>query len=176
MALTKREHGNQALTFLATAIFLVSTFNFFLGLRSEEIRKVTAENERLKSKLDLLERSRRQQQQPADSPKHGYQIKASSINSFWWPSLDSGLLAKISSFQNPPDCNSPDVKYFVWRSLPKNHDDTRGLSAFGHTATWQLVHGEFCLLSIRSEHGCVKLTPELVVDNSLRSSDGWRSI
>jgi hypothetical protein len=141
MALTRREHGNQALTFLATAIFLVSSFNFFLGLRNEENRRIAAENEQLKAKLQLLERG--QQPQPNSETKlSAYQVKASSINSFWWPSLDSGLLSKISHFQNPPDCSSPDAKFFVWRSLPKSHDDTRGLSAFGHTATWHLVHGE----------------------------------
>jgi hypothetical protein len=69
-------------------------------------------------------------------------IKAFAINSFWWPSTHTGLLGKIYSAQNPSNCSSESTKYLVWRSLVKNADDTRGLSAFGHTAKSMLMHGQ----------------------------------
>jgi hypothetical protein len=69
-------------------------------------------------------------------------LKAFAINSFWWPSTHSGLVGKIYAAQNPSNCSSESTKYLVWRSLDKNADDTRGLSAWGHTAKSMLLHGQ----------------------------------
>ena len=69
-----------------------------------------------------------------------YQTKASSINSFWWPSSkQGGLLEKIHNIQHPSNCSSPDTKIFVW---PKGAQHNRGLTAFGHTFFKFLMHGE----------------------------------
>jgi hypothetical protein len=73
-----------------------------------------------------------------------YQQKALSINSFYWPSLHSGLLGKLHAAQNPIDCNA--AKYFVWRSRIKHEEDTRGLTAWGHAAKSHLMHGSFYTL------------------------------
>ncbi|KAL3822393.1 hypothetical protein ACHAXA_010871 [Cyclostephanos tholiformis] len=69
-------------------------------------------------------------------------IKALSINSYWWPSAEvgGGLLGRIRSLQNPPDCKSQSTKFFVWRSLRDNEADTRGLSAWAHAGTSHLFH------------------------------------
>ena len=70
-----------------------------------------------------------------------YQTKASSINSFWWPSpKQGGLLEKIYKIQHPSNCSSPDTKIFVW---PKGAQHNRGLTAFGHTFFKYLIHGEY---------------------------------
>lgn len=68
-------------------------------------------------------------------------IKSSSINSFWWPSIHSGLLGKLYRAQNPTDCDAPGTKYFVWRSRKNHEEDTRGLTAWGHAAKSHLMHG-----------------------------------
>ena len=68
--------------------------------------------------------------------------KANSINSYWWPSSTSGggLLGKIHAMQNPSDCKSSKTKFFVWRSLRNNEDDTRGLTAWAHAGISHLFH------------------------------------
>lgn len=104
----------------------------------ERIQELEQQNERLIHELAVASVSK----STTYMQRSTYQIKASSINSFWWPSLDSGLLAKLSAFQNPSDCSSPKTRFLIWRSMPESKDDTRGLSAWGHTATWQLLHGE----------------------------------
>ena len=62
--------------------------------------------------------------------------KAQSINSYWWPDAktDGGLLGKIYRSQHPPaeKCSSKETKFFVWRSLKNNENDTRGLTAWAH--------------------------------------------
>ena len=66
-----------------------------------------------------------------------------SVNSFWWPSVQSsGLLAKLSTLQNPSDCSSPQTKFMIWRSGPEPALDNRGLTAWAHTATWHMLHGK----------------------------------
>ena len=66
-------------------------------------------------------------------------IKANSVNSYWWPSTESGgLLGKMYAKQNPVDCAA--AKYLVWRSLPNNENDTRGLTAWAHSGTYHLLH------------------------------------
>lgn len=136
--------STQVLCILATMIVLVATLNFMHPVHQTDqralIEELKKEIHRLNQDLQPLPNSQRKASAEAKI-KPAYQIKANSINSFWWPSLESGLLAKLASYQNPLHCSSSDTKFFVWRSLPKSHDDTRGLSAWGHTATWQLMHG-----------------------------------
>jgi hypothetical protein len=69
-------------------------------------------------------------------------VKANSINSYWWPSAESGggLLGRIHAAQNPSDCTSPSTKYFVWRSMKDNENDTRGLTAWAHAGVSHLFH------------------------------------
>jgi hypothetical protein len=68
-------------------------------------------------------------------------VKANSINSYWWPSSTTGggLLGKIHAIQNPKDCGNK-TKFFVWRSLRNNEDDTRGLTAWAHAGISHLFH------------------------------------
>ena len=75
------------------------------------------------------------------STPFGHIQKSHSINSFWWPSLHSGLLGKLYKAQNPTDCNASHTKYFVWRSRHNHEEDTRGLTAWGHAAKSHLMHG-----------------------------------
>lgn len=64
------------------------------------------------------------------------------ITSYWWPSVeDGGLLGKIYDMQNPSDCSSKSTKFFVWRSMVNNENDTRGLTAWAHTGASHLLHG-----------------------------------
>jgi hypothetical protein len=77
----------------------------------------------------------------ANQQQSEYQTKAASINSFWWPSLHSGLLGKLSQAQNPDNCET--AKFFVWRSLIDYEGDTRGLTAWGHTFKSHLMHGQY---------------------------------
>ena len=66
--------------------------------------------------------------------------KANSINSYWWPSIESGgLLGKIYLKQHPKDCASPSTKYLFWRSRQDNEKDTRGLTAWGHAGASNLL-------------------------------------
>ncbi|KAL3791861.1 hypothetical protein ACHAW5_002912 [Stephanodiscus triporus] len=69
-------------------------------------------------------------------------VKANSIDSYWWPSAEhgGGLLGRIHASQNPADCSSPDTKFFVWRSMKDNENDTRGLTAWAHAGTLHLFH------------------------------------
>lgn len=136
--LSPSRSSTQVLSVLATMIFFVATLNFMhLPHNHPQIEELKKEIQRLQQNSNPLP----QKAETEAKSRPAYQIKANSINSFWWPSLESGLLAKVASYQNPPNCSSSDTKFFVWRSLPKSHDDTRGLSAWGHTATWQLMHG-----------------------------------
>jgi len=67
--------------------------------------------------------------------------KASSLTSYWWPSPDDGgIVAKIHKVQNPTNCASPSTKFFVLRSLRKNEQDTRGLTAWAHSGSSHLLH------------------------------------
>jgi hypothetical protein len=125
---------------LALATLLVASLNF---IHYTDTSQLKYEIRRLEHELD---QSKRLLAQSSSKRKGGrytpdYQHKADSINTFWWPSFDSGLLAKISALQNPADCSSPNTKFFVWRSIAKERDDHRGLTAYGHTGMWQLMHG-----------------------------------
>jgi len=80
-----------------------------------------------------------------DSPKSSSSpllTKAMSINSYWWPSTQSGgsLLGKIYKKQNPPDCSSLSTRYFVWLSKPSSEKDSRGLTAWAHAGSSHLLH------------------------------------
>lgn len=70
--------------------------------------------------------------------------KAQSINSYWWPDpkTDGGLLGKIYRSQHPPveECSSKSTKFFIWRSLRDNENDTRGLTAWAHAFYSHLMH------------------------------------
>ena len=80
------------------------------------------------------------QQHKSSSLLSPLQIKANSINSYWWPSTDGGgLLGAIYRKQHPADCTSPSTKYFVWRSRPENEKDTRGLTAWAHSGMSHLL-------------------------------------
>ena len=132
---------------LALATALVALLNFLHFDNTQQLRDEIEHlrHELKQAKNDLsnpASASVKSIPQPSQ-PTTQYQSKASSINSFWWPSpqQQGGLLAKIYKLQNPQDCNSPNTRYFVWRSVAKNRDDHRGLSAWGHTAMWMLLHG-----------------------------------
>jgi len=82
--------------------------------------------------------TKQSQQQQQLSP---LQTKANSINRYWWPShTDGGLIGKIYIQQHPSNCKSTKTKYLVWRSRPKPEDDTRGLTAWGHAGSSNLLH------------------------------------
>jgi hypothetical protein len=67
--------------------------------------------------------------------------KANSLTSYWWPSPeDGGIVAKLHKVQNPTNCSSPSTKFFVLRSLRKNEEDTRGLTAWAHSGSSHLLH------------------------------------
>ena len=75
----------------------------------------------------------------ANQQQSEYQTKAASINSFWWPSLHSGLLGKLSQAQNPDNCET--AKFFVWRSLIDYEGDTRGLTSWdGQYLCWMIMN------------------------------------
>ena len=90
------------------------------------------------NKNDMLTLSSRGDSSSQSSPLL-IKLKANSINSYWWPSTESGgLLGKMYAKQNPVDCTA--AKYLVWRSLPNNENDTRGLTAWAHSGTYHLLH------------------------------------
>mmetsp|Transcript_33948 Transcript_33948/g.81234 ORF Transcript_33948/g.81234 Transcript_33948/m.81234 type:complete len:460 (+) Transcript_33948:455-1834(+) len=70
--------------------------------------------------------------------------KAQSINSYWWPDpkTGGGILGKIYLSQHPPveECSRKETKFFIWRSLKDNENDTRGLTAWAHAFYSHLMH------------------------------------
>ena len=141
---------------LALATLLVASLNFMHYANTQQLRdEIEHLNKELRQARDQAQRSSSGSSsvESKTKPSHHalqYQTKANSINSFWWPSpQQGGLLAKIHLLQNPADCNSPSTRYFVWRSLNKRRDDHRGLSAWGHTAMWQLLHGNILMKFFR---------------------------
>ncbi|KAL7483297.1 hypothetical protein ACHAW6_008951 [Cyclotella cf. meneghiniana] len=68
--------------------------------------------------------------------------KHSHIASYWWPSPEAsgGFLAAIHRAQHTDDCSSKRTKYFVLRSLRKNEDDNRGLSAWASVTMHHMLH------------------------------------
>ena len=76
-----------------------------------------------------------------DSTLSSHQQKA-QIQRFYWPDASNNpLVSKLYALMHPSKCDSPNTKYMIWRSLRQNEKDTRGLSAWGHTGTWMLLHG-----------------------------------
>jgi hypothetical protein len=122
-----------------------------IKLLERKLNEALTEIQSLKSR-DMNIALPQQEKQSIDTPQSQnntlpeYQIKASSINSYWWPSLHSGLLGKLNAAQNPSDCSAETTKYFVWRSRSNNQNDTRGLTAWGHAAKSHLIHGELMML------------------------------
>lgn len=130
---------------LALATLLVASLNFLHFSNTQQLRH---EIDHLRNELQRSKGLSNSASLAVGSitkpgrPTSQFKAKVSSINSFWWPSAEQGgLLAKIHAVQNPKDCSSPSTRYFVWRSVSKNRDDHRGISAWGHTAMWQLLHG-----------------------------------
>ena len=122
-----------------------------------QLNQALKEVDQLKSQLSALNESRPSDTLPAMDPLHLPPIiqltqisttqpqhvqKASSINSFWWPSRSSGLLGQLHTAQNPPNCGGERTKFFVWRSVVDFEKDSRGLSAWGHAYKSHLMHGE----------------------------------
>ena len=161
MAIPKTARKDKLiLVSLALAMALVALLNFLHYSQqhqnqpdSNRMEMLLSDNRRLRNELRRL-----QQQRPNDSMSATketsslqdtppYQQKARSIRRFYWPDAsNSPLVAKLYQLMHPADCDSPNTKYMIWRSLRKNEEDTRGLSAWGHTGTWMLLHGELIIL------------------------------
>ncbi|KAL7531851.1 hypothetical protein ACHAWF_003945 [Thalassiosira exigua] len=63
------------------------------------------------------------------------------VASYWWPAAsDGGLIGKIHAVQNPSDCAKPSSRFLVWRSMRRNQQDTRGLTAWAHAGSSHLLH------------------------------------
>ena len=109
----------------------------------ERIRQLESSSAAVSSstKQQSQQQQSQQQQQQQQQQLSPLQIKANSINRYWWPShTDGGLIGKIYIQQHPSNCKSTKTKYLVWRSRPKPEDDTRGLTAWGHAGSSNLLH------------------------------------
>lgn len=125
---------------LATFIILTPFVNHLL------ITKLFATNTDVEARLRKINKEVDYPHQPSSSehthPLSALLAKASSINSYWWPSAEEGggMLGKIHASQNPADCSSRSTKFFVWRSRKDSAADTRGLTAFAHAGSSHLLH------------------------------------
>ena len=116
-----------------------------LNLALKEVARLKSQLELQKEKSPSIDSG--QSANPITTPNNKQSTniqKATSINSYWWPSPTSGLLGKLYSAQNPSDCSADSTKFFVWRSRIGYEKDTRGLTAWGHACKSHLMHGEFC--------------------------------
>jgi hypothetical protein len=148
---TKSTTWTTILLGLAAFIIITPIFNYIIMSKSISKSDSTADllekNRQLEERIRQLESSsaaavksssQKLSQQQQLSP---LQIKANSINRYWWPShTDGGLIGKIYIQQHPSNCKSSKTKYLVWRSRQKPEDDTRGLTAWGHAGSSNLLH------------------------------------
>ena len=95
------------------------------------------------------------------------QQKVNSINSFWWPSpeINGGLLGKIYHAQHPPDCASPSTKFLVWQSRPESENDTRGLTAWAHAGSSNLLHAFTDADKVNSKNMDSKISSRVLVQD-----------
>jgi len=140
---------------LAAFIIITPIFNYIIMSKSISKSDSTADllekNRILEERIRQLESSsaaaavssstKQQSQQQQSQQLSPLQTKANSINRYWWPShTDGGLIGKIYIQQHPSNCKSTKTKYLVWRSRSKPEDDTRGLTAWGHAGSSNLLH------------------------------------
>ena len=150
---TRRDNNYTPILLVSLALAMAFVALLNLMHYSQRTETLLSDNQRLRDELRWL-----QQQCPNDTTSATketsslqdtppYQQKARSIQRFYWPDAsNSPLVAKLYKLMHPTDCDSPNTKYLIWRSLRKNEEDTRGLSAWGHTGTWMLLHGELIIL------------------------------
>ena len=101
-------------------------------LYTKHIEMLQSDNQRLQDKLHQLQKSQNSNgsatmEITATIHESPYQQKARSIRRFYWPDAsNSPLISKLHRLLHPPECNSTTTKYFIWRSLPRNEEDTLG--------------------------------------------------